>query len=323
MYKTAEFIHYGTIALVAAINAVGVGIGQGLTSAAAIESINRQPSAHSEISRTAILGMALIETSAVMGTFMAFLLLRGTHDGGENGNFYIGIAELGIGFAISISGFVLGLVSALPARAACFAVARQPFFRQQIIRFMLVVLSLLQTPIIFGLIIALMIQGQAADITTMRDSLRLIASGLCIGLGSVGPAIGLALFARTACNGIGINRNAYTQIFSFTLISQAIIETPIIFSLVVSIALLFLVPSIAEENMLNGITLLAAGLCTGIGTIGPGISSGRTAAAACKQIAIKPEIQGSLSRVSMFAQGLIETSAIYAVLISFLLLFFK
>lgn len=320
MTAYSDYIHFGTIALTAAINAAGVGIGQGLTSSAAVEAINRQPAARNDITKTAILGLALIETAAVMGTFTSFLLLLQTRY--NNYSFYGSIAELGIAFAICCSGFVLGLVSALPARSACFAVARQPFFTPQIIRFMMISLSLLQTPIIFGLIVALFIQGQAASIVSLRDSLRLIASGACIGLGSIGPAIGLAIFARTACQGLGINRHAYRQIFSFTLISQAIIETPIIFALIIAISLLF-IPSIAEENILDGIILLSAGLCTGIGTIGPGISSGRTATAACTQIARNPSTYTALSRMSMFAQGLIETSAIYAILISFLLLFYR
>ncbi len=321
MTELSEYIHFGTIALTAAINAVGVGIGQGLTSSAAVEGINRQPAARNEITKTAILGLALTETAAVMGTFISFLLLLQVRN--TNHSFYGGLAELGIAFAICCSGFVLGLVSSLPARAACFAVARQPFFSKQIIRFMMITLSLLQTPIIFGLIIALFIQGQTESITTLRDCLRLIASGMCIGIGSIGPAIGLALFARAACRGLGINRHAYRQLFSFTLISQAIIETPIIFALIISISLLFLVPAMPQENVLDGIALLAAGLCTGFGTIGAGISSGRTATAACNQIALNPDTYTALSRISMFAQGLIETAAIYAVLISFLLLFYR
>ena len=321
MAGIAEFIHFGTIALTVAANAVAVGIGQGLTSSAAIEGINVQPAARNEVVKAAILGMALIETAALMGTFMSVLLLLQTRNNTHAP--YSSFAELGIVFAICCSGFVLGIVSALPARAACMAIARQPFFAQQITRFMLITLSLLQTPIIFGLIVALFIRGQASTIETMRDSLRLIAAGLCIGLGSIGPAIGLAYFSEAACKGIGINRAAYRSIFSFTLISQAIIETPIIFALIVSVSLLFLVPTMAHENMLDGITLLAAGLCTGIGTLGPGISSGRTATEACKQISYNPELYGTLSRISMFAQGLIETSAIYTVLISFLLLFLR
>ncbi len=84
-----------------------------------------------------------------------------------------------------------------------------------------------------------------------------------------------------------------------------------------------LVPELEHENVFDGVALLSAGLCTGLGTFGPGISSGRTAAEAAKQIVYNPEIYGTMSRISMFAQGLIETAAIYAVLISFLLLFFR
>lgn len=321
MAEFTEYFHFGTIALTTAINAVGVGIGQGITSKAAIEGINQQPSAADEIRNTAILGMALIETAAVMGTFISVLLLWQTRTVANS--YYSSLAEIGIAFAICCSGFVLGLVSALPARAACISVARQPFFSPHITRFMMISLSLLQTPIIFGFIVALFIQGQAATITTMRDALRLIASGMCIGLGSIGPAIGLALFSEKACEGIGKNRDAYGQVFSFTLISQAIIETPIIFALIVSVSLLFLVPGSGQEDLLDGIALLAAGLCTGIGTIGPGISSGKTATAAVEQITKNPEMHGMLSRISMFAQGLIETAAIYAVLISFILLFYR
>jgi len=321
MFELAAFLHYGTIAFAVALNAVSVGIGQGMTSSAALEAINRQPSARNDIMKIAVLGMALIETAAIMGAFIALILLMGTRSTALT--LYTGLAELGIAFAICFSGFTLGLVSAMPARAACNAVARQPFFAQRILRFMLVTQSLIQTPIIFGLIIALFIRDQAADVHTIRESLRLIASGLCIGFGSIGPAIGLATFAYAACRSLGINPKAYNNILSFTLISEAIIETPIIFALIISISLLFIVPHTADENIVEGIALLAAGLCTAIGTLGTGISSGKTAAAACHQIALNPESHSILSRVSMFGQGLIETCAIYAVLVSFLLLFFR
>ncbi len=318
----AEYMHYGTIAVTVAANALAVGIGQGITSHGALEAMDLQPSARDEITRASILGMALMETAALMGTFIAFLLLLQTNSTAQNSTL-AGFAELGIVFSVGLSGFVLGIVSAFPARAACLAIARQPFFSRQIVRFMLIALSLLQTPIIFGLIVALFIRGQAGSIETVRDSLRLIASGVCIGIGSIGPAIGLAFFTKSACDGMGVNRFSYRQLFSFALISQAIIETPILFALIISVSLLFVVPAFGAENFVDGIMFLAAGLCTGIGTIGPGISSGKTATEACKQIASNSETYSALSRVSMFAQGLIETSAIYAVLISFLLLFLR
>lgn len=315
----AEFLHFGTIALAIGINSIGVGIGEGMASSGALDAINMQPEAQSHITRAALIGMALIETAAIMGISISIILLLGTKNATQT--IYVGIAEIGIALAICISGFVIGIVSSLPTQAACYAIARQPFFAQKIIRLMLITQAIIQTPIVFGFIIAMFINNQAPFISSMADSLRLLASGLCIGLGGIGPAIGLALFAQTACKGLGINPQAYNKLLSFTFISQAIIETPIIFALVIS--LLLIITTITSNNVVEGIAMLAAGLCTGIGTFGPGISSGKTASAACHQIAINPELHGKLSKVSIFAQGLIDTAAIYALLISLLLIFFR
>jgi len=184
---------------------------------------------------------------------------------------------------------------------------------------MLITQSMIQTPIIFGFIIALFIQNQAASANTIAESLRLIASGLAVGLGSAGPAIGLGIFGQAACSGIGINRKSYNKVFSFTLVSEAIIETPIIFALVVGLLLI----TLKTTTLLHGIAMLASAICIGIGTIGPGISSGKTSAAACKEIAKNPENSSSLFKVSVFSQGIIDTAAIYALVISILLILTK
>jgi F-type H+-transporting ATPase subunit c len=314
----SEFFHYGTIALSICATSLGVGIGEGIACRAALDAINIQPSSKNEISRISIIGMALIETAAIMGITMAAILLLETRN---SASAYSGIAELGIMCAICISGLVLGLVSAIPAQQAVLAIARQPFFSQKIFRFMIITQSIIQTPIIFGFIIAVLIKTQVSSVTGLADSIRLLASGLAIGLGAVGPAIGLARFAGTACRGIGINPQAYTKLFSFTFISQAIIETPIIFALIISI--LLITTTVQGDGIFQGIAMLSSALCIGFGTLGAGIASGNTAAAACHQIACNPEKYGSLSRVSLFAQGLIDTNAIYALLIALLLIFFR
>jgi F-type H+-transporting ATPase subunit c len=315
MTELSAFLHYGTIAFGVGINAIGVGFGQGLIGKAALAALNQQPSARSEITRTAILGIALIETAAVMGLFISMLLLRANHQ-----NHFSGLAELGITLAICIPGLVIGLVSSWPAQSACMAVARQPFSAQRISNFMALMQALIQTPVIFGLLIALFISRQATDAATLFDSLRLIGSGLCIGLGSIGPAVGLAIFSRTACESLGVNPKASNAILSFTFVSAPLIETPIIFSFLISVILLFL-PGTGTLTI-DGIALLSAGLCTGLGTMGAGIGSGIIAQGACRQIALNPDSRSILSRTSMFGQGLIETCTIYAILISFLLIFF-
>ncbi len=319
MIALVELVHYITIALVVSISSIAVGISEGLASAAAIDAIDMQPKARSEIANTAILGMALIETAAIMGITIAMILLFGFQE--QIKTFYFSIAEIGIIFAICISGFTIGLVSCWPVKKACAAIARQPFHAKKILRFMLITQTIIQTPIIFCFIIAMFIKAQAPLVTTLADGMRLAASGLCIGLGSVGPAIGLAHFAQSACQAIGVNPKSYNKILSFTFLSEAIIETPIIFSLVVS--LLLMIISVKNTNPSEGVALLAAGLCMGIGTFAPGISSGRTAAQACKQIALSPENSSTLTKVSIFCQGMIDTCAIYTLIISLALIFIR
>lgn len=317
MMELGQLMHYGTIALTVAVNSLSVGLGEGMATTAALEAINIQPGAKSEIQTAAIMGIALIETAAIMGVTVALMLLLGTNQ--ETITFYSGLAELGIAAAICLTGLTIGLVSAWPTQAACFAIARQPFSHRVVVRMMLITQSIIQTPVIFGFIIALFIKAQAPLATNMHESLRLLSSGLCIGLGSIGPAIGLAIFARAACKNFGVNKQAHGRLIPFTFISQAIIETPAIFALVIALIMITSTTATAIE----GVAMLAAALAIGLGTLGAGISSGRTAAAACGPIALEPERYGTLSKVSMFAQGLIDTCAIYALLIAFALLLFR
>lgn len=315
----AQLFHYLTIGLVVSINSIAVGLGEGLASYSALNAIHIQPKARSEILNANILGTALIETSAVLGLFIAIILLLG--NSAEDITIPIGLAQFGICLAICFSGGVLGVVSGLPVQAACNTIAQQPFISQKIVSFMIMTQALIQTPIISALLVSLFINAQSSIAVTISDGLRLLAAGLAVGVGSIGPGIGLALFAKKAIEGLGKNRKIYNKILSFTLLSEAIIETPVIFCMVIAITLLFIVPAFPTENYIKAVCYFASALCIGLGTLGPGISSGKSAGAACFQIALRPEKYSDLSRTSLFAQGLIETVVIYCILMSFLLIF--
>lgn len=320
MIDSTYFFHCGTIAFSVGLSSLGVGIGEGLTSLSALEALSIQPSAHNDIARTSMLGMALIETSAVIGLTIAFILLF------PFGNVphleYTHYAELGIAFAIAISGTVVGVASSFPSREACFAIARQPFFAQKIQSIMLLTQSLMQTPVIFAFMVALFIKTQMLHVTSSVDSIRLIASGLCIGLASIGPAIGLGVFSKAACKSVGINREAYSQILSFTLMSEALIESPLIFAFLVSI-MLTQITSASPVNYLESIIFISSALCMGMGTLGTSIASGKVAAEACNQIGLNPKNYSALLKTSMFGQILIETCSIYALVISLSLLLIR
>lgn len=278
------------------------------------DAINRQPAARTEITRTTLLALALVETGAILGLLIAFLLFFGSEP-----TFEQALAELGIGIAVGIPGLIIGYASSLPAYEATTAIARQPFLAKKISNMMLLMQSLIQTPLIFGFIIALTIKALLPSVTTISQGLALLGSGIAIGVGAIGPALGSGYFTSIACRSVGRNRFAYSKLFTFTFISQAIVETPVIFAAIISLFLTTKALSLANHPLL-GYAYMAFGATIALGTLGAGISSGRSAAAAATQIALNLQSYNTVSRASMMAQGLIDTCAIYAFIISLWLL---
>lgn len=311
-------LYYAAISLTAGLPTLGVSIGQGLLGIAGIDAIKIQPAANNDIIRALIIGTGLIETASVLGLAMAVIITLTPSPASYT--LFGGIAQLGIAAALGISGLVIGYTSMLPARSALYAIARQPFFAQNIINTMLITQSLGQTGIIFAFILSFFIRQGLDSLTTIGHALQLLASGLCMGLGSIGPAWGLGHFGQTACRGLGINRKAYSTVLPFTFVSQAIIETPLIFALVIALILRKLQSPMSDQFLLGAASLCAA-LCMGIGTLMPGINSGKIAAEAYNQIIWRPNNYSILSRISLFAQSLIDALAVYAFLVAILIFF--
>lgn len=66
---------------------------------------------------------------------------------------------------------------------------------------------------------------------------------------------------------------------------------------------------------------ISAGLAMGIGSIGPSIGQGMAGAKACENIGKYPESASKIRTTMMMAMGIIESSAIYCLLIAGGLLF--
>ena len=75
------------------------------------------------------------------------------------------------------------------------------------------------------------------------------------------------------------------------------------------------------ENLIPLVSILAAALAVGFGAIGPALGEGRAVAAAMDAIARQPEAAGTLSRTLFVGLAMIETMAIYTLVIALLVLF--
>ncbi len=66
---------------------------------------------------------------------------------------------------------------------------------------------------------------------------------------------------------------------------------------------------------------LAAGLAVGLGAIGPGIGQGLAASKALEAIGRNPEASGKITPLMFVGMAIAESTAIYALVISLLILF--
>jgi F-type H+-transporting ATPase subunit c len=78
---------------------------------------------------------------------------------------------------------------------------------------------------------------------------------------------------------------------------------------------------VADVSTLKIAAYIGAAFVMGIGTIGPALGQGLIGARACENVGKYPENAGNIRTLMLLAMGIIETSAIYALLIALILIF--
>ena len=72
---------------------------------------------------------------------------------------------------------------------------------------------------------------------------------------------------------------------------------------------------------MDGMKYLAAGLCMGIGAIGPAIGEGNAVSKALESMARQPEMASTLRTNMILGCAITETTGIYALVVALLLMF--
>lgn len=75
------------------------------------------------------------------------------------------------------------------------------------------------------------------------------------------------------------------------------------------------------NDLIQIVSIVSAAFAVGLGAIGPAFAEGRAVAAALEAIARQPESAGTISRTLFVGLAMIETMAIYCLVIALLLLF--
>ena len=75
------------------------------------------------------------------------------------------------------------------------------------------------------------------------------------------------------------------------------------------------------DHIVEVVSVLGAAFAVAVGAIGPALGEGRAVAAAMEAIARQPEASGTVSRTLFVGLAMIETMAIYCLVIALLLLY--
>ena len=299
--------------------AIGSGIGSGYPAGGACLGMARRPELTSRFTMVMLVGSAVCQTPAIFALVLSMMLLF--VDFGHAPVSPTWAALLGAGLCMGFGAIGSGLGSGFAGREACTGIAKQPAISGRLTTTMLIGSAVCQTPAIFSMVVALMLLfldfGGAPASPTWA---ALLGGGIATGVAAIGSGMGGGMAAGASCEGIARNPETFGQVTTTMLIGQAVTQTPSIFGLLVSFILIFKAYPEAL-TVAPAMALLGAGLCMGFGGIGPGIGNGMAAQGAVTWVARNVEATGVLLRTMLVAQAVSQSTAIYAMVISLVLIF--
>ena len=297
--------------------AIGAAIGEGYIAGFANASCSARPENAGNAIKTMLIGQAVAESTAIFALVVAMLLLFMEFPA----EYIYCVALLAAGVCMGLGAIGSGIGSGFPAARACEGMARQPSMTSTLTNTMILGAAVCQSQGIYSLVVSLMLMFLSfGDRPFNPNAFALLGAGFSTGLAAIGAGIGQGMIAGSTCKSIARQPLSLTRATGTMLVSQAVTETPSIFGLVVSVLLIFKV-SPADTSIVTAAALLAAGLCQGLGGIGPGLGNGLTGKETLDWVGRAEEHTGVLTRTMLIGQAVAQSTVIYAMVIALVLIF--
>ena len=300
------------------LGAVGAAIGEGYTAAQASYAVSRNTKLSGDVFKSMLVGQAVAESASIFALVIAILLLFLDLPAP---NLLQAASLFGAGLCMGFGAVGSGVGSGFPGGQACAGMVRQPEMTGRLTTNMLIGSAVCQTPAIFSMVVALILMfldfSQAPVSPTWA---ALLGAGLSTGLAAIGSGMGGGFAAGASCEGVARQPESVGPVTTTMLVGQAVAQTPSIFGLLISFVLIF--KSFPESSSIQAaMALLGAGLCMGFGGIGPGIGNGLAAEGAVRWVARNLKSAGDLMRIMLVGQAVSQSTAIYAMVVSLVLIF--
>jgi len=300
------------------LGAVGAAIGEGYTAAQANEALGQNPKMSGEVFKSMLVGQAIAESASIFALVIAILLLFVKP---AVPSAITASSLFGAGLCMGLGAIGSGVGSGMPGGQACLGIVRQPAAAGKLTTNMLIGSAVCQTPAIFAMVVALVLifidYSKAPLFPTWA---ALIGAGLSMGFSAIGSGMGGGFAAGASCEGIARQPESAGSVTTTMLVGQAVSQTPAIFGLLISFVLMFKSHE-ASTTLSASMALLASGVCMGLGGIGPGIGNGMAAEGAVRWVARNMEYSGEMMRIMLVGQAVSQSTAIYAMVISLVLVF--
>ncbi len=229
-------------------------------------------------------------------------------------------AFTGGGLAMGFGAIGAAIGEGHTAAQANLAISRNPKLSGEVFKSMLMGQAIAESASIFALVVAMLLLFTNFSAESWLTVWVVLAAGLSMGLGAIGSGVGAGFPAGAACKGMTRQPAVSSRLTTNMLIGSAVCQTPAIFALVSSFILLF--TNFSERPVSpTWAAILGAGLASGLAAIGAGIGSGLVAETGCEGIARQPESSSSVTNVMLLGQAVTQTTAIYGLLICFILVF--
>ena len=298
--------------------AIGAAIGEGHTAAEANVALSRNPELSGDIFKTMLVGQAVAESASIFALVIAMILLFAE----PNATSFVTVCVmLSAGLCIGLGAIGSGVGSGYPAAAACRGIARQPAMGGRLTTNMLIGSAVCQTPAIFALVTSFILLFSDFSARPVSPTWAgILGAGLASGLAAIGSGLGGGLVAEASCDGIARQPLCATPVTNIMLLGQAVTQTTAIYGLLVSFILLFK-SFPASDALAPAMALLSAGICIGFGAIGPGIGEGLTARSTVDWVSRNSSATAELTRLMLVGQAVAESTGIYSLVISLILIF--
>lgn len=212
-----------------------------------------------------------------------------------------------------------GIAQGIAGSSSLNSMLRQPISNNNISKAMIIGLALIESSIIIALVTTLSILLRIEKQSNLGIGLAELGISLAVGVAALSISIASSISVKASTISISREPLFAPKIFTFMLLTQSVIEAPVIFAFVLGIVIRTNLNVFMTST--QGLKYLSAGILFALGCIGSSIGQAIFIYTACISIGINKHIYKKIFPFTLICQTIIETPTIFCLLVAFITIY--